>query len=183
MPITEVKRKPTKTELAALAKRTPEQQALIDKWKADKPLKVNPSQDGITSPASDDHTRWTAELAETCGTSSTAFLGMILDHAGTTACGAQQASAINTALAVMKDIDPSGPLEAMLASQMVATHRVAMDQLRRAAIPEQTAEGINMAISRPNKMLGAFTKQAEALSPLRRKTTHQKVTRKNDPPH
>src|SRR3546814_16066046 len=99
MPITEVKRKPTKTELAALAKRTPEQQALIDTRKADKPLKVNPSQAGLTSPASDDHTLWTAERAETCDTSSTAIQGMILANHGTTACGAQHTLPHNQATA------------------------------------------------------------------------------------
>src|SRR3546814_7648230 len=38
---------------------------------------------------------------------------------------------------------------------------------------------MNMAISRANKMLGAFTKQVEALSALRGKTTQQKVTVKH----
>ncbi len=179
MPISNVKREATKAELEAIAKRTPKQQALIDKWRADKPLKVGPVVDRACRPQTDDHELWFAELAEMLGTSSPEFMAMILDQASTTAPLATPESGINAAMAFIKDIDPEGPLEAALAVQMLATHRVAMEQLRRSVLPEQPTEVVNMTISRANKLLGTFTRQVEALAALRGKTTQQKVTVKH----
>lgn len=176
MPIERAKPKRTKKRQQAVAKRTPEQQALIDKWREDKPLKTKDDEEGgAVRPDADDQELWYAELSETCGVSSAAFLGMILDDAVATAWQTKPASAVNAALALLKDIDPEGPLETLLASQMMATHRVAMEQLRRAMIPEQQPEAVNAAINRANKLLGTFTKQVEALATHRGKTTQQKV--------
>ncbi|MGF1629175.1 MAG: hypothetical protein ACFCUT_06860 [Kiloniellaceae bacterium] len=169
----------TEVERKAIAERTPEQQALVEKWRADKPMKMGPVEDGACRPETDDHELWFAELAELLGTSSPEFMGMILDQTAAVAPNAKPESGISAALAFLKDIEPEGPLEATLAVQMLGTHRLAMEQLRRAAIPEQPSEVVNMIISRANKLLGTFTRQVEALAALRGKTTQQKVTVKH----
>ena len=51
------------------------------------------------------------------------------------------------ALELYENLKPSGSAEGMLAAQMIGTHSAAMDCLRRAAIPEQSFEGRNIALT------------------------------------
>lgn len=53
--------------------------------------------------------------------------------------------------------------EAMLAQQMVGTHHAAMECLRRAALPNQTFEGRDMALKHAAKLMALYEKQHRAL--------------------
>lgn len=81
----------------------------------------------------------------------------------------------NTALAILYGIKPKDEIEAMLAAQMIGVHNMAMDFMRRAIIPEQTFDGLNLCMEVATKMLRTFTAQVEALNRYRGKG-QQKMT-------
>ncbi len=89
--------------------------------------------------------------------------------------GKNFAAAANNCLALMHDISPQNALEGMLTVQMVGTHNLAMEMMRRAALGEQTVEGVERNINRATKLLRTFTAQTETLQKLRGKG-QQKVT-------
>ncbi len=66
-------------------------------------------------------------------------------------------------LAALAGIRPQDEVEGMLAVQMVATHNVAMDCLRRAAVPEQTFEGRELNLRHAGKLLALYLRQVEVL--------------------
>jgi hypothetical protein len=83
----------------------------------------------------------------------------------------------NTMLAAVEAVRPENEMEGMLAVQMAATHRLAMECLQRAACavtPEQMTANGNLA----SKLLRTYTAQIEALAKVRRGGT-QKVTVKH----
>ena len=50
----------------------------------------------------------------------------------------------------------------MLASQMTATHNLAMEMSKRALLDGQTEDGVNFNVNRVTKLMRTFTSQAEA---------------------
>jgi hypothetical protein len=89
-----------------------------------------------------------------------------LDVAGANADGAKAA---DLAVAWMHAIGPRDATESMLAAQMIASHRAAMDCYRRASLPEQTFEGRDMNLRHAAKLSRTFADQVEALSRYRGK--------------
>lgn len=59
--------------------------------------------------------------------------------------------------------------EAMLAAQMLATHSLSMEMSARAALENQTPEGINDNRNRATKLQRVFIKQMDALQKKRNK--------------
>lgn len=84
-------------------------------------------------------------------------------------------SAPSLAMTLQSAIKPQDELEALLATQMIAVHNLAMKFLGNAVIPDQTFVGTNANIERANKLLRTFTTQMEALNRYRGKG-QQKVT-------
>jgi hypothetical protein len=82
---------------------------------------------------------------------------------------------INAALASIIEIDPKDSIELMLASQMTATHALAMEMSRRAMDGEQTLDGVDKNINFTNKLMRTFSTQVEALNKYRTKG-QQKIT-------
>lgn len=79
----------------------------------------------------------------------------------------QAQTAANAALAAIAAAQPKNEIEAMLASQMAATHALVMDLMgrtKRAQYQPQFEMAGNMAV----KLMGTFTAQTEALAKLRR---------------
>ncbi|MBP1184196.1 hypothetical protein [Methylobacterium sp. PvR107] len=124
----------------------------------------------------DDGRGWQIRLSDAFGTRSDTFaigqlnnlLGMVRPDERALEIEA------NTMLAAVEAVRPENELEGMLAVQMAATHRLAMECLQRAACaatPEQAAANGNLA----TKMLRTYTAQLEALAKLRR-GGEQKVT-------
>lgn len=79
------------------------------------------------------------------------------------------------ALDLYEELRPVGSAESMLAAQMVGTHSAALECLRRAAIPNQTYVGRDMALKHAQKLMALYTKQLAALDKHRGKG-QQKVT-------
>lgn len=84
-------------------------------------------------------------------------------------------SRIVRALELYASLEPMDGLEGMLATQMVGTHDAAMECLRRAALPNQTFEGRDMALKHAQKLMSLYAKQVAALGKHRGKG-QQKVT-------
>ena len=80
-----------------------------------------------------------------------------------------------SAISLLQDIKPSGAIESMLATQMVATHHAAMDCFRRAIIRGQTVEGRDQNLKHAEKLLSIYSRQIEVLDKHRGKG-QQKMT-------
>jgi hypothetical protein len=120
-------------------------------------------------PEHNDGQGWLARLADAFGTASNDFgtsqINLISNALRTG--GEVNSEAVNAALAAVDGVRPRDEIEAMLASQMVVTHSLAMEMLGRARrvdqIPQVDCAG-NLAI----KLLRTYTAQVEALAKLRR---------------
>ncbi len=66
-------------------------------------------------------------------------------------------------LAALAGIRPQDEMEGMLAAQMVATHNVAMDCLRRATVPGQAFEARELNLRHAGKLLALHMRQVEVL--------------------
>jgi hypothetical protein len=77
--------------------------------------------------------------------------------------------------ASLRGIGPRDSLEGMLGVQMVATHVLAMEFMRRAAFNAQTDLGVEVCINRATKLLRTFTSLTETLGRYRGKG-EQKMT-------
>ena len=87
----------------------------------------------------------------------------------------EMSARILRALDLYEDLKPDGSAESMLAAQMVGTHSAALDCLRRAALPDQTYVGRDMALKHAHKLMTLYTQQLAALDKHRGKG-QQKVT-------
>ena len=117
----------------------------------------------------------TRDVAETLldafGTTSKDFLVSELNRLSNSQLAAGQLhtgqTEMNAALAAIDGTRPENEMAAMLASQMAATHSLAMDMLgraRRAGTPEQMQAHGALA----TKLLRTFTAQTEALAKIKR---------------
>jgi hypothetical protein len=79
------------------------------------------------------------------------------------------------ALELYESLEPADGAEGMLAAQMVGTHFAALECLRRAAFPDQTFAGRDMALRHAQKLMTLYTQQLAALNKHRGKG-QQKVT-------
>jgi hypothetical protein len=76
---------------------------------------------------------------------------------------------LNIGAAFLYEIKPEDPIEGMLAVQMLGTHNLATEFLRRAALKEQSVEGISENVNRATKLLRTYAAQMEALTRYRAK--------------
>lgn len=71
---------------------------------------------------------------------------------------------------------PQNLTEAMLASQMIATHEAATMFLWRATLNDQGTESIDSNVLRATRLMRLFTEQLDAMAKLKGNAGHQKVT-------
>jgi len=90
--------------------------------------------------------------------------------------GLDQEKSVQTNIALLREIEPQNVTQGLLATQMIATHTLAMEMLRRAGHEKQTFAGVDANISRANKLLKTFTAQVEAMQKLKGKSGKQKMT-------
>jgi hypothetical protein len=72
-------------------------------------------------------------------------------------------------VAAVHGVRPKDALEGMLAVQLVAAHTMAMECLKRAALPHQIDLGVEVNITRGTKLMRTFASLTEALSRYRGK--------------
>ena len=130
-------------------------------------------------PASDNARLTKVGLYQAFGTTSIDFVDHMFDKLIAAACESNRdkpltQTQINSVIAAMAGINPQDEVEAMLASQMIATHFAAMRRFsgikNSETIPQLDSNG-NMAI----KLMRTFAAQMEALSRYRSKG-QQKMT-------
>jgi hypothetical protein len=83
---------------------------------------------------------------------------------------------VETSVHILKEIKPEGPLQSMLAVQMIGVHHSATRFLMMATDEAQSYEGADANVHRAVRLMRLFNEQLEALSGLRGKTSEQKVT-------
>ena len=114
-----------------------------------------------------------------CKTSETALTlleqVMALEHPTTT----MEPERINTirmnAIAMLAELHPTAPTEALLAAQMLGTQRLAMTFLARATVVGQTDDAVDRNVIRATRLMRLFNEQVEAMSKLKGKTGQQRV--------
>jgi hypothetical protein len=119
-----------------------------------------------------------ARLTRTFGTRSENLATLWLNQLMSALPAAQDASPADLLARVwpaINGIAPQDEIEAMLAVQMVAVHNVALNQLHRAAHPNDYAATGHAAAGNAAKLLRVFREQLQALQRYRGKG-QQKVT-------
>ena len=81
----------------------------------------------------------------------------------------------NAALALVSALEPRDAAEGMLISEMVGTHMLAMECLRRSNIEGQTFEGRDVNLRHAERLMRIYTQQVDALNKHRGKG-QQRVT-------
>lgn len=114
-----------------------------------------------------------------CKTSETA-LALIdqivkLDHPTTTMDPARLNTLQMNAIAMLAELQPTTATEALLAAQMVGSHRAAMMFLTNATKPEDSLDGRDRNVLRALRLMRLFTEQVEAMSKLKGKGGQQRV--------
>src|SRR6185369_62316 len=144
-------RPPRQEALAVSPQRSPAEEALVQAWREQRaecrPVKFDATAGEktakLTSPRNDPELAQ-ALLAHALGTTDRDLQAQLLCHV--TSCywkPSCEEAAVNTSLAALCSIAPRDAVEGLLAVQMLAVHNVAMEQLGRTMIPEQTPEGID----------------------------------------
>jgi hypothetical protein len=114
-----------------------------------------------------------------CKTSETALAlleqVMALEHPTTTMDPARVNTIWMNAIAMLTELQPATATEAMLAAQMVGTHRAAMMFLTNATKPEDSVDGRDRHVLRALRLMGLFTEQVDAMSKLKGKSGQQRV--------
>jgi hypothetical protein len=103
----------------------------------------------------------------------------ILSQAANLQCGSGSEKVLDnfgTALGTLSEIGPRGPLEMLLAVQMMGVHQAALKFLANATIEGQTAEGRDLNLLRATRLMRLFCEQLEAMQKLKGKHGQQKVT-------
>jgi hypothetical protein len=117
-----------------------------------------------------------AGLLESFGTASFDLVNLLLNQVRNISLWNSQEGFLNATLAVLHSLKPRDELEGLLITQMIGTHSLAMEFMRRATLPDQTVEGVNFNTDRATKMMRTFTSQLESLNRHRGKGHQQKVT-------
>lgn len=173
--VAKVRAKKTAPVPAKVSERSPEAQALIDRWKErERPprfLEKNAKKE--VKPDTDDELLWSVRFSKMLGGADPYLAELLLGQVGNCFSHAFEKYAANASTGAIHGIAPRDELEAMLAVQMLATHNTAMEMLRRALIPDQPCA--DEMVNRSTKLLRTFTAQMEALNRHRGKG-QQKMT-------
>lgn len=76
---------------------------------------------------------------------------------------------VQRALELYEDLEPADAVEGMLAVQMIGSHHAALECLRRAALPDQSPELLEVNLKHANKMMALYAQQLATLDKHRGK--------------
>lgn len=80
------------------------------------------------------------------------------------------------AVAAIGEMQPGNATEALLATQMIATHEAGLSFLAAATRDDQTTEGRDANVLRATRLMRLHLEQIEAMQKLKGKASQQKVT-------
>jgi len=110
------------------------------------------------------------DLLSKYGTNDEDFLNLLINQIRTAITPQKTEDTlllINGALAMYQGIKPIDEIECLLVAQMIATHCIAMEMLKRVMLKEQTFEGVDANVNRATKLTRTYTTQVEALRKYR----------------
>jgi hypothetical protein len=81
----------------------------------------------------------------------------------------QELKSFECVAAALHGVGPKDGVEGMLAAQMVAAHMMAMECLKRAALPNQIDLGVDVNVNRSTKLMRTFASLTDALNRYRGK--------------
>lgn len=106
---------------------------------------------------------------EMFGVDDSSAFGLLLTQAANSSSIPKTDDKYNAVMPLLLDIASQDALEGMLAVQMVATHNLAMEMVKRALVAGQTVEGVNNNVNRSTKLMNTFKGQVETLQKYRNK--------------
>lgn len=175
----------TKTETRSIQKNTKKElskleQDALEKWrKRDKervgPVKFEETKDKKLTPKEKEFSKFGPQMMETTGSPDIDFFQTLLSQATSTLSIGENEEKANFIAAFMHGLKPRDETEGILITQMLGTHNLIMEYMRRAMIPEQYLEAADDYTNRAYKLMNIFLKQIETLERYRGKTAQQKV--------
>jgi len=104
------------------------------------------------------------------GVNNEAVFDVLLSQVmNTTSTAYSNDAGANYIISMLLELKPQNGLEAMLISQMIATHNMSMEMSKRATLSEQTVEGVSENVKRSVKLMQTFTAQLTTLQKMRNK--------------
>jgi len=83
---------------------------------------------------------------------------------------------LSKAIACISELSPQNPIEAMLATQMIAVHEAALKFLHQATVPDQYVAMVDANVLRATRLMRIFGEQLETMQRLRGESRQQRVT-------
>ena len=136
----------------------------------------------LSAPKSEDREVWKAKLAQALGNTSKAAQLTLFDQLARIVGShpkdhTRELQSLDGAIALLHGIAPQDTMEAILATQMVAVQKIAMDQLRLATLPGQPSELVTYQVNRATRLMRLFATQMDALQRYRGKGPSEQVVR------
>ena len=168
------KKKTKKVELSEL------EQKALEKWRErDKervgPVKFKKIKEKTVTHIEEDPDKFWPQMMETVGSPDIDFFKNILSQVSSTLPNGDSEDVSNFITALMHGLKPKDETEGVLIAQMVGTHNLIMEYMKRAMIPGQYLEAANDYTNRAYKLMNLFLKQVETLEKYRGKAAQQKV--------
>lgn len=174
-----IAKKGTKKKAKKVERSELEQKAL-EKWRErDKervgPVKFKKIKDKTVTHVEEDPDKFWPQMMETVGSPDIDFFKNILSQVSSTLPKGDSEEVSNFIAALMHGLKPKDETEGVLIAQMVGTHNLIMEYMKRAMIPGQYLEAANDYTNRAYKLMNLFLKQVETLEKYRGKAAQQKV--------
>lgn len=174
-----IAKKSTKKKTKKVERSELEQKAL-EKWRErDKervgPVKFKKIKEKTVTHVEEDPDKFWPQMMETVGSPDIDFFKNILSQVSSTLPNGDSEDVSNFITALMHGLKPKDETEGVLIAQMVGTHNLIMEYMKRAMIPGQYLEAANDYTNRAYKLMNLFLKQVETLEKYRGKAAQQKV--------
>jgi hypothetical protein len=168
------KKKTKKVELSEL------EQKALEKWRErDKdrvgPVKFKKIKEKTVTHVEEDPDKFWPQMMETVGSPDIDFFKNILSQVSSTLPNGDSEDVSNFITALMHGLKPKDETEGVLIAQMVGTHNLIMEYMKRAMIPGQYIEAANDYTNMVYRLMNIFLKQLETLQKYRGKVSQQKV--------
>ena len=168
------KKKTKKVELSELEQRALEKWRERDKERVG-PVKFKKIKEKTVTHVEEDPDKFWPQMMETVGSPDIDFFKNILSQVSSTLPNGDSEDVSNFITALMHGLKPKDETEGVLIAQMVGTHNLIMEYMKRAMIPGQYLEAANDYSNRAYKLMNLFLKQVETLEKYRGKAAQQKV--------
>lgn len=174
-----IAKKGTKKKTKKVERSELEQKAL-EKWRErDKervgPVKFKKIKEKTVTHVEEDPNKFWPQMMKAVGSPDIDFFKNILSQVSSTLPKGDSEEVSNFIAALMHGLKPKDETEGVLIAQMVGTHNLIMEYMKRAMIPGQYLEASNYYTDRAYKLMNIFLKQIETLEKYRGKTVQQKV--------